>query len=82
MGMRDDDCSDAAKIVDAADGLIVDVCDAIPEHVAGGCAAENGTLANGYLRHGVDADEAGVIFVHAELVVIFFGLLQLAECCP
>jgi hypothetical protein len=58
MWMRDDNGGQAAEFLDATDGVIIDVGNAVPKYVAstGWVAAENGSLANGDFGDGVDAN--------------------------
>lgn len=80
--MRDGDGADPAQLVDATDRVVVNVCDAVPEHVAPCRTTQDGALAQADGGHGDDAHDARVVLGHGEVVVVFFGLLQGAQRRP
>lgn len=60
--MRDDNGGDATVFVlDASYGLIVNVCDAVPEDVSFGRDAEEGALGDCKVGLRVDADQLAVL---------------------
>jgi hypothetical protein len=50
MWMRYHNRGEATKRVDPVDGLVINECNAIPEHISSRGLDENGTLANSEFR--------------------------------
>jgi hypothetical protein len=73
---------DAPEIVDATHRVIVEIGDAVLENITVGGTAEDGALADDDLWHGEDTHEAGMVFIHAEFVVMPPSLLHAAEGSP
>lgn len=82
MRVGDDDGFHAAQLLDAGDGLLVDVRDAVPEDVPLGTAEEERALPDGDLGLGEDGDDAGMEWVFAEDIGVFSALLEVAEGGP
>lgn len=75
MRMRDHNGADPAVPLDCRDGVVVQVRDAVPEDVPFGRETQEGTLPDGDLGSGVDADQltilGGQIRLVDDLEVIF-----------
>lgn len=68
--MGNSDCLNPTELVDMADGLVVDVADAVPENVTTGSTAEKCSLSNCYRWDSDDAHEPGLL-IFMEDVLIF-----------
>lgn len=82
MRMRNHNCVNATKILDALDGVIIDIRDAVPKNIARSATEQECSLADGDLRFCVNAYDARMILVVLEDVRILLRLLQVAEGCP